>query len=317
MGNLTTQIKSLAYAAGFELVGVAPAGRLPHASYLRDWLDRGWGGDMTYLKRNIEERIDPTKLLPQARSVICLGMNYHQGDFPTPYKDGESPAVGRVARYAWGKDYHKIIKKKLTKLQRQIEAIVGRSIAAKACVDSVPLLEKELATRAGIGWMGKNTCVINESMGSYFFLAELITELDLEFDGLALDRCGNCTACIDACPTQAIEPYQLNASRCISYFTIELRGDIPEEFHRQIGDWAFGCDICQEVCPWNRKAPSLVDEKLAMLPGSPFVDLVELVQMRQQEYQVRFAGRALKRARLEGLQRNAIVVMANAREGPK
>ena len=317
MGNLTAQIKSLARAAGFELVGIAPAGRLPHASFLRRWLERGCGGDMAYLKRNIEKRTDPTKLLPGARSVICLGMNYHQGDFPNPPTNDDRSGVGRVARYAWGKDYHKIIKKKLIRIQRQIEGIVGRSINAKACVDSAPLLERELAVAAGIGWMGKNTCVINESMGSYFFLAELITELDLEFDSSTLDRCGSCTACIDACPTQAIEPYRLNASRCISYFTIELRSEIPAEFHRQIGDWVFGCDICQEVCPWNRKAPDVVDEKLAMLPGAPFLDLVELVQMRQQAYQQRFAGRALKRAKLEGLQRNAKVVMENVARASK
>jgi epoxyqueuosine reductase len=309
--QLSAEIRQQARLLGFDLVGIAPAEQSGYRDYFRQWLDTQQHGTMQYLERRFDERTDPRVYVPEARSVICVAANYH-----VPLKElpqSEKAHHGKVSRYALGEDYHEIIKSRLFVLADWIRQRAPEAIT-RCAVDTAPVMEKELSARAGVGWLGKNTCIINESIGSWLLLGEIITSLELHPDNPAIDRCGTCTRCIDACPTQAITaPYQLDARRCISYLTIEHRGEIPQEFHAPIGDWVFGCDICQDVCPWNRKAPEAIDPAMQPRLKTGTLDLREVLSWRVGEPNGTLRNSAMKRVKLPQLQRNARIVMENHR----
>jgi epoxyqueuosine reductase len=307
---LASAIKEKAAELGFDLVGIARCQPSPHAGYFRQWLDDGHAGEMHYLESRVEERADPARYLPGAASVICLAINYHV-DLKTP-AETDAAAPGRIARYALGDDYHEVMKSRLHALADWLRTVVP-DCATRACVDTAPVLEKDLAARAGIGWMGKNTCLIHPQIGSWLLLGEIITTLDLPADAPMEDHCGSCTRCIDACPTAAItSPYQLDARKCISYLTIEHRGEIPAAMQPLIGDWLYGCDICQDVCPFNRKAPTSSDP--AWQPRFPTgtLDANEVLRWTAEEYRGHLRGSAMKRVKLPILRRNAGIVAQNA-----
>ncbi len=246
--SVAQKIKEKGHELGFELVGIAPAHPVPDFDFFRWWLDRGFAGTMTYLHRQAERRGDPEKVLPGARSVVCCGLNYHTG------------APGdRIARYAHGEDYHRVIGDKLKALEEFIVSSVDPEAKTRSYVDTGPVLERSYAARAGLGWIGKNTMMINDGLGSYFFLGEILTTIGFEpseYGRPALDQCGTCTKCLDACPTQAlVEPGVLNATQCVSYLTIEYREDFTPEQARMVDGHLYGCDICQEVCPYNDRIP--------------------------------------------------------------
>ncbi len=307
MKPLAAAIKDKASEIGFDLVGIAPLQASVYTSYFRQWLDAGKAGTMQWLSNRFEERTDPSKYFPGAKTAICVACNYHVPLDPSPPAD-----AGRIARYALGEDYHIIIKDRLHALADWLQQQVP-GVQTRCGVDTAPILEKELAARAGIGWMGKNTCIINQNIGSYVLLGQILTTLDLPTDSPVDDRCGSCTRCIDACPTAAITaPYQMDATRCISYLTIEHRGEIAADLHGQIGNWIYGCDICQEVCPWNRKAPATQDPAFApRFPGG-WIDLNQIANWSDEEYRVTLKGSAMKRVKLPMLKRNAALVAANA-----
>jgi epoxyqueuosine reductase len=330
----TSWIGGQARAAGFDLCGVAPVGALDDLAHLPEWLARGYAGEMNYLSD--PRRADPRLVLEDARSLIVVALNYNA---PLPYSteavasaNGESPR-GWISRYAWGDDYHEIIGQKLEALLAAMRAQFTGPFEARTYVDTGAILERVAAKYAGLGWLAKNTCLINRQLGSWLFLGVIITTLELAptlaaGDALPRDLCGSCTRCLDACPTQAFPaPYVLDASRCISYLTIELRGSIPEEFRPQVGANVIGCDICQDVCPWNRKAPAT--QLAAFLPrqmagaenGNEKVEngrslfapeLEWLASLSQKEFSEAFRGSAVKRAKWRGLVRNACVALGNS-----
>jgi len=299
-------IQEIARGCGFELAGVAPCD--PGADFARyeDWIARGMAGEMRYLTdRRAEVRRDVRNLLPAARSVICVGKLYNTPDPP------RQPGDARISRYAWGKDYHATMR---AALERMVVQLLQRAaFSYKICVDTAPLLERSFARLAGLGWIGKNTCLINEPLGSWFFLGEIVTSLDLAPASPPPDRCGSCTRCIDACPTDALVPqgngWTLDARRCISYLTIELRGSMPDELRAKVGNHVFGCDICQDVCPWNTHAPVTQDPDFA---GAP-IPLAELAGMSPEDFQRRFKDSAVTRATYSGLMRN-VAIAASSRE---
>lgn len=312
--NLTVQ--HLARSVGFDLVGIAAAQPTIEALFYPEWLGRGYAGEMEYLKgRRGEMRQDPKTLLPDARSIICVGLVYNS---PAPYSvEVEENGQGWISRYAWGEDYHAVVKEKLQALAGALEAELG-PFSYKICVDTAPLLERAYARQAGLGWIAKNTCLINQQLGSWVFLGELITSLDLETDGPAAARCGTCTRCIDACPTGALLPtgasegpeYALDGRRCISYWTIELRGPIPEQNRAGVGQHLFGCDICQDVCPWNRRAA--VTDAAAFQPQNQLPGLQDLAAMTPEQFRGRFGGTAIERTRYRGFLRNVAVALGNS-----
>jgi epoxyqueuosine reductase len=285
-----------AEALGFHLFGVAPARPAATGEFFARWLGDGYHAEMGYMARRVEERMDVGKILPGARSIICVGVSYN-GKMPDA-----SGLRGRIARYARGEDYHAWMGKKLERLAARIPG------KARWYVDTGPVLEREYAVRAGLGWFGKNTNLIRQGTGSYLLLGEIITDLLLPPDAPVPDRCGTCTACIDACPTDAIrEPYRVDSNACIAYLTIEHRGAIPEEHREGMGDWVFGCDICQEVCPWNGKAPEVRDPWEG---GRP--DLISLLEMTEDQFRERFRGTAVRRTGWRGMRRNAAVALGNS-----
>jgi len=301
----TFAIKQHALDLGFDLVGIASATRSGQVQYLRHWLDNGSAGEMAYLAARLEERTDPAVYFPNAQSVICVGLNYYVPLETSP------PQHGRIARYALGADYHELIKSKLHQLADWIRQIAPEA-ETRCCVDTAPVMEKDLAARAGIGWIGKNTCVINEKIGSWTLLGEVLTTLALPTDDPAVDRCGSCRRCIDACPTQAITaPYQLDGRRCISYLTIEHRGNIDAELASNFGDWLYGCDICQEVCPWNRDPPVATDPALQPRWPTASLDPLRVLGWTDEEYRQQLKGSAMKRVKLPMLKRNAEILLAN------
>jgi epoxyqueuosine reductase len=294
------EIREIANECGFELAGVASC--KPGADFARyqEWVAQGMAGEMRYLTdRRAEVRRDVRNLLPTARSVICVGKLYNTPD--PPRREGDA----RISRYAWGKDYHVTMRTALECMAARLLAI--EAFDYKICVDTAPLLERSFARLAGLGWIGKNTCLINEPLGSWFFLGEIITSLDLDPGSPPPDRCGSCTRCIEACPTQALVPagdgWTLDARRCISYLTIELRGPIPEELHAGIGDHVFGCDICQDVCPWNARAPVTEDPDFART----VIPIAELAQLTPEEFRQRFKDSPIARATYSGLMRNVAI----------
>ena len=301
-------VKARARELGFDRVAIGPADPPEHGEALEAWLDAGYAGTMSYLGRGRAERLDPARLLRGARSVVAVAMSYN-------------PAIGAerdldwrgISRYARGRDYHDVIRPRLVELGEFIGSAAGAPVASRAAVDSSAVLERDLAARAGLGWVGKNTNLLTPSLGSYFFIGIVLTTAELAFDHQEPDRCGTCTACLDACPTQAfVAPYVLDARRCISYLTIEHRGDIAGDLAERIGEWVFGCDVCQEVCPWNRKAEP--GHEPALEPSGSFGELESLLELDPEAFRARFRGSALTRPKRAGLLRNAAIALANRGE---
>jgi len=296
----TQQIKSFARNLGFSYCGIAQARRLDaDAKRLEQWLGKGMQGTMHYMENHFELRIDPTKLVPGARSVITLLLNY----FP---KEEQEQLAPKVARYAYGKDYHEVIKKKLNTLLLLIKEHIG-DVQGRGFVDSAPVLERTWAQRSGLGWVGKNGNLINKQKGSYFFIATLITDLDLHYDDpFVKDFCGTCTRCIDACPTDAILPGKVvDGSKCISYFTIELKEMlIPENMKGQFDNWMFGCDTCQEVCPWNRFAEHTEENELKPIPEILHFNTSQWEELTEENFKNIFRNSPLKRSKFDGIKRN-------------
>jgi epoxyqueuosine reductase len=316
MATLENRLKDEARRLGFELVGIAAAEEADDFDRLRDWLDRGYAGEMTYLHRHAEARRHPRGVLPTVRSVVMLGMSYapvaHAARVPLPTREPRVATTARIARYALGADYHQVLRGRIKELagwlRRERPEAWGRAV-----VDTAPLLERGLARRAGLGWFGKNTMLIDRRQGSYFVLGALLLDIDLTPDPPhETSHCGTCTACLDACPTEAfVGPGVLDARRCISYLTIEVKGSIPTELVPGVGDWLYGCDVCQDVCPWNRKAPPGREPALRPRPELEAIDPVEVLLMPEAEFRTRFADTALMRPGPAGLRRNAAVVLGN------
>jgi epoxyqueuosine reductase len=280
---------------------VGPAAPPEHGAALRRWVEAGHAGTMGYLSRRLEERLDPARVLPGARAAVCVALNYYQGE-------SEDTSWRPIARYAWGRDYHDVIGPRLERLAAHLTEAAGAR--SRGYVDTGPVLERDLAARAGLGWIGKNTMLLHPTLGSWFFIGVLLTTADLVADAPLADRCGSCRACLDACPTGAfVAPYVLDARRCISYLTIEHRGEIDPALHRGMAGWQFGCDVCQDVCPWNRKAPTTRHPELvpdAAYPGAAAVSTMDDAAIREA-----FRGSALLRAKPAGLRRNAVIYREN------
>lgn len=293
----STFIKTTANELGFSFCGISKAEFLEEeAPKLEEWLKRGYQGKMSYLERNFDKRLDPTKLVPGAKSVVSLVYNYY------PEKIHETSGL-KVAKYAYGQDYHFIIKRKLKNFMDRIQDEIGQ-VEGRVFVDSAPVHERAWAAKSGLGWIGKNSLLLNREMGSFFFLAELILDLELKPDGPMKDYCGTCTACQDACPTDAIpEPYVVDGSRCISYLTIELKDEIPNEFKNKMENWVFGCDICQDVCPWNRFAKPH-NESAFKPQGWEDFSKQGWEEMTEEVFRKVFKKSAVKRAEFEELKRN-------------
>lgn len=301
--SLEERLKQQARELGFALVGIANAQPADHFDRFLDWVNHGYAGEMAYLAEHTERRRDPATVLPEVRSVVMLALTY-----PTDVPDKGS----RIAKYAHGPDYHEFIWAKLNHLRDWLQREVPGSVA-RGVTDSAPLLERDFARRAGLGWFGKNTMLINKHLGSFFFLAALLTSVELIVDSPHVtSHCGTCTACMDACPTQAfVQAGTLDARKCISYLTIEAKTPMPLELRLHVGDWLFGCDICQDVCPWNRHGN--------LLPGLPnderiaAVDPLDILQMTKRDFRNHFKGTSLMRANWRGLVRNAAIVLGNQR----
>lgn len=295
--QLAAQIKQKARSVGFDLVGIGDASPSKYAAFLRDWLAAGRAGEMAFLQNRLGERLDPQRFLPGAKSVVCVAMNYHVEETPERSDDL------RIAAYARGIDYHEHVKPRLYEIADFIRDTVPGT-QTKCGVDTVPVLERELAARAGIGWVGKNTMLIHPRIGSYTFLGEVLTTLELPLDKPMPDRCGTCTRCIDACPTQCISPYELDAKRCISYLTIEHESELHEQWRGKLDGWVFGCDVCQQVCPYNRQPPIATLAELQ--PRAPATISRETIENWTQEDYWAFTRRsAMRRVKLPQFKRNA------------
>ncbi|PHN06698.1 tRNA epoxyqueuosine(34) reductase QueG [Flavilitoribacter nigricans] len=296
----THLIRQEAARLGFAFVGIARAERLDEeATRLEQWLQADMNGKMQYMENHFEKRVDPTKLVEGAKSVITLMYNYYTD------REQSDPAAPKLSKYAYGKDYHYVIKHKLKDLLHFIREEIGE-VDGRCFVDSAPVLERDWAKRSGVGWVGRNTLLIHPKAGSYYFLAELILDLDLVYDHPIKDYCGTCTRCIEACPTDAIAPagYLVDGSKCISYFTIELREALPEEYRGRFENWMFGCDICQEVCPWNRFAKPHEEEAFEPHPDLLEMSKEEWYELTEEVFREVFRGSAVKRTKYAGLKRN-------------
>ena len=307
-------IRNLAQECGFELAGVASAEPVDEREWYGEWAAAGYAGEMRYLTdHRAKVRDDPRNLLPSARSIICVGKLYHT-EWPCSTQFSE-PERAWISRYAWGDDYHQHIRRGLEQLEGLLRARAAEPVESRICVDTAPLLERSYARLAGLGWIGRNTCLINQQSGSWFFLGELLTSLAIAPDSPPPDRCGTCTRCIDACPTAAIVPgplgYTLDSRLCIAYLTIELRGPVPEELRTGIGRHVFGCDICQDVCPWNRRASTTGDA--AYQPQHYAPDLDRLAAINEAEFREMFRHTPVSRARYSGFLRNVAIAMGNQR----
>jgi epoxyqueuosine reductase len=301
---LAKNIKDRALFEGFNKVGIVGAESLAdEGRRLQEWLARGHHGEMRWMARDVHKRIDPHEIFPQARSVVVVALNYF-----TPHQHQPNTATGKVSRYAWGDDYHDVVKEKLVSLLAWIKEQEPRA-EGKVCVDIQPAMDKAWAVRAGLGWLGKHSNVITPEFGSWVFIGELLLNLDLEHDKERIeDHCGTCTLCIDACPTAAItEPYVVDSNKCISYATIELRGpELPAEM--DLAGWLYGCDVCQDVCPWNRFEQVTSETRFAPREGNVDVELTDIMELTPETYAARYRGSAMKRAKLTGLQRNARIL---------
>jgi epoxyqueuosine reductase len=308
--ELTAELKNAAHRLGFQLTGACRAVNAPGGLRLREWLARGFAGQMHFMSDRCSAYEHPNAVLPGVKSLLMLGMNYRSAE---PAEVGK--CEGRVSRYAWGPgDYHDLIHDRLRQLSECLLVLCPQA-RARGVVDTAPLLEREFAQLAGLGWIGKNTLLINRQLGSWFFLAALLTDQELEYDGpFAADHCGTCRACLDACPTQAfVEPRVLDATRCISYLTIELRAEIPAEQRIGLNQWVFGCDVCQDVCPWNRATPRSDEASFFPAAAHDSLDLVELLSCDDEQFRARFRRTALWRAKRRGLLRTAAVILGNRR----
>jgi epoxyqueuosine reductase len=297
----TQLIKTLSAEQGFSYCGISKAEFLSEeAPRLEEWLKRNYQGKMSYLENHFDKRLDPTLLVPGAKSVISLIYNYY------PEKDlaDTNPERYKIAKYAYGEDYHKVVKDKLKIFLERIEEKVG-SVNGRAFVDSAPVHERAWAKKSGLGWIGKNSLLLNRTMGSFFFLAELILDLELEYDLPIKDYCGTCTACIDACPTDAIaEPYVVDGSKCISYFTIELKEEIPTSVKGKFENWIFGCDICQDVCPWNSFSKPHSEPRFAPPDNLEKMTQNDWSEITEEVFKTLFKNSPVKRTKFEGLKRN-------------
>lgn len=347
--SLTEDIKEKAYGLGFDLIGAAPAARSPHAEAYASWVDAGYAAAMGYMTRDLARRQDPRQVLSGARSVVVVGLSYFVADPPPELWD--DPARGRIARYAWGADYHEVMTPRLRRLADFIARLSRRDVNHRVYVDTGPVLERDFAAQAGLGFVGKNTCLISPWMGSYLFLGEILVDLELEYDEPAADSgasiparssrrpvaggdrqrlaregrdvpttgarrvgtCGACTRCLAACPTDAFPaPYILDSNRCISYLTIELKGSIPPQLRPLMGNWIFGCDVCQSVCPWPRRfaQPTRADF-LRFDPEGAIPRLLDLITLSDDGFRARFRRTPLWRAKRRGLLRNVAVALGN------
>ena len=300
---LAQNIKDRALFEGFNKVGITGAQSLEdEGRRLSEWLSRGYHGEMSWMARDIQKRINPREIFPQARSVVVVALNYF-----TLHQHQQSPETGKVSRYAWGDDYHDVVKEKLLSLLSWIKKQEPLA-EGKICVDIQPTMDKAWAVRAGLGWLGKHSNVITPEHGSWVFIGELLLNLELDHDIERIeDHCGTCTLCIDACPTAAItEPYVVDSNKCISYATIELRApELPGEIQENLSGWLYGCDICQDVCPWNRFEETTSEKRFEPREGNVDACLAEIVELTPETYSRRYRGSAMKRAKLSGLQRNA------------
>ena len=295
-----------AKAVGFDLVGFAKAESLRKESeYLQQWLDKNYHAGMDYMSKNFDKRKDVRQILPEAKSVISLGLNYY-----TPHSYSNEETKGKVSRYAWGKDYHLIIWAMLDELEEELKK-VNPQFECISYVDTGPVMDKAWAVRSGLGWLGKHTNVINREIGSWFFIANIITNYEFDYSEQIPNFCGTCTACIDACPTNAIiKEYVVDANKCISYLTIENKNEISEKFNGKFDNWLFGCDICQDVCPWNQKFP--VETLLKNFhPQNKEFKLDDILEMKEEEFKEKFQTSPVKRAKLTGLKRNALFLKKN------
>jgi epoxyqueuosine reductase len=302
---LTAAVKARAGELGFDRIGVGPATPPPHGAAFEAWIEAGHAGTMSYLARGRDDRLDPARLLPGARSVIAVALSYKP--------ETDDPAWHGVATYARGRDYHDVIRERLQALASFVSESGGDGMRTRVAVDTSAVLERDLAARAGLGWIGKNTNLLAPGLGSLFFIGIVLTTAVLAHDGPVPDRCGTCTACLDACPTAAfVAPYVLDARRCISYLTIEHRGDIDPALRDAAGEWLFGCDVCQDVCPWNAKAPP--SKEAAFRPSIPLERREDLLSMTPEQFRARFRGSAISRAKRAGLLRNAALTLGRRRD---
>jgi epoxyqueuosine reductase len=306
---LSAKIKNAAQQLGFELAGISPVKAPPHEQSFAKWLRQGFAGELDYMARTEALRRDPRELVPWAESVISVGLNY----FTPPARPAPSGETqGWISRYAWGDDYHDLMKRKLQSLLESIEQLAGAPVKGRAFVDSGPVLERDHAGVAGLGWVGKNTQLISPKKGSWFFLGELFVDCPLSYDRPIRDRCGKCDLCLKACPTQAfVGPYILDARRCISYLTIELKGSLPRHLRPLVGNHIFGCDICQEVCPYNVKAQATAESAFGVRPGLHAPQLTPLLSLSAAEFRDKFRGSPILRAKRRGFLRNVAVALGN------
>ncbi len=331
--SLTQLIKEKAYSLGFDLIGIAPAGGAPHAETFQRWLAQGYAAGMEWLAREPERRTDLGQVLPGARSVVVVGLSYFTLNPPSEL--WHDPSRGRIARYAWGLDYHEVMLPRLHELGNFVEKEAGHALNRRTYVDTGPILERDFAAQAGLGFVGKNTLLINPGLGSYLFLGEILLDMELEYDEPApnqdktlvpspplggteggikrLGTCGACTRCLTVCPTHALPaPYILDSNRCISYLTIELKGSIPLELRPLLGNWIFGCDECQEICPWVRRYSQPNRENfLRYDPEQAVPKLVDLMRLDEAGFRARFKGTPMFRPRRRGLLRNVAVALGN------
>jgi epoxyqueuosine reductase len=280
---------------GFDLCGIAPAERSPKLARLAEWIENGQAGEMTYLARSAAERLDPARVLPGVRSIVSLAVIYNT----------HAPPATVVSRYAWGRDYHDVLRERLTELLAWMADSAGPGFEAFSCVDAGPVQERVFAEQAGLGWIGKNTCLINPRLGSWLFLGEILTNAVLDHDTVVPDQCGTCTRCLEACPTGAIvEPYRVDARRCLSYLTIETRGTLPDEWRGALGDRIYGCDICQDVCPWNRRAPASGDPAWQPREELRSARLIDLCRLSDEAWRNVLRDSPMRRAGLRRLRRS-------------
>ena len=319
LSQLSTLVKQAAREAGFDLAGIAPVHDAPELNYFPEWIAAGHAGEMKYMEARDEagrlKRASLRHAVPWARSVVVCAINYNTAQpYSTEVNDSQR---GWISRYAWGQDYHDAVMEKLRVVEHKLRQEYGErevpELQTRCYVDTGPLVERVYAKYAGVGWIGKNTCILNQNLGSWLFLGVILTSLELEPDVPAPDRCGTCTRCIDACPTDAlIAPYQLDANRCIAYLTIEKRGAIPEHIREGIGRHIFGCDICQDVCPWNRKAPVTNAPEFQAREGLVNPALDWLAEMTAEEFREKFRGSPVRRTKYSGLRRNAAIAIGNS-----
>jgi len=313
--KLAERAQGLALAIGFDLVGVSRAEPTRESEFLRDWIARGYAGEMGYIERRLEQRVDPRRVLEGARSIVAVALVYDPGP-----RDEALRGHARVARYAGGEDYHEVLWERLRALEAALETLTSEPIRTRSFCDTGPVSERVYAARAGLGWQGKNTCLIHPKLGSYLFLGVVLTDLELAPDNPEPDHCGSCRACLDACPTNAFpEPYVLDATRCLSYTTIESRGAIDVGLRGDHGDRVFGCDICQEVCPWNRRRGRRIPDdplglRARLCPRPEWVQpsLRWILELDETRWRAATKGTALRRSKYRGLLRNALIVAGNS-----